>query len=233
LIFSSNLNTPSSEMLISGIDGMELLAGCGIIVLVSSLVHANSYCLLSMAALSFGSLVSLRSDFMYDQKRFWFPGFSSFSGSPNSIMLSLYYLRRRNHYQSLVTSQNIKTLTQQLTEYRKSILGICGQHNWIWRPREGWEPWKSKTPFLLKCLYRVRVITVFIVFGCWLILSVYIIMSFDFPFVRLLGVRYFDSYIIYSPMFMIKLYFCLACEWMNGTQCNCSRTCLPIRQMTS
>ena len=25
--------------------------------------------------------------------------------------------------------------------------------------------------------------------GCWLILSVYIIMSFDFPFVRLLGVR--------------------------------------------
>jgi hypothetical protein len=26
--------------------------------------------------------------------------------------------------------------------------------------------------------------------GCWLILSVYIIMSFDFPFVRLFGVRY-------------------------------------------
>ena len=25
--------------------------------------------------------------------------------------------------------------------------------------------------------------------GCWLILSVYIIMSFDFPFVRLFGVR--------------------------------------------
>ena len=25
--------------------------------------------------------------------------------------------------------------------------------------------------------------------GCWLILSVYILMSFDFPFVRLLGVR--------------------------------------------
>jgi hypothetical protein len=25
--------------------------------------------------------------------------------------------------------------------------------------------------------------------GCWLILSVYIIMSFDFPFVRLLGIR--------------------------------------------
>jgi hypothetical protein len=28
---------------------------------------------------------------MYDQKRFCFPGFSSFSGSPNSIMLSTYY----------------------------------------------------------------------------------------------------------------------------------------------
>ena len=26
-------------------------------------------------------------------------------------------------------------------------------------------------------------------YGCWLILSVYIIMSFDFPFVRLFGVR--------------------------------------------
>ena len=25
--------------------------------------------------------------------------------------------------------------------------------------------------------------------GCWLILSVYILMSFDFPFVRLFGVR--------------------------------------------
>jgi hypothetical protein len=30
--------------------------------------------------------------------------------------------------------------------------------------------------------------------GCWLILSVYIIMSFDFPFVRLFGVRWFCYY---------------------------------------
>jgi hypothetical protein len=30
--------------------------------------------------------------------------------------------------------------------------------------------------------------------GCWLILSVYILMSFDFPFVRLFGVRYFASF---------------------------------------
>jgi hypothetical protein len=30
--------------------------------------------------------------------------------------------------------------------------------------------------------------------GCWLILSVYIITSFDFPFVRLLGVRSFCYY---------------------------------------
>ena len=30
--------------------------------------------------------------------------------------------------------------------------------------------------------------------GCWLILSVYILMSFDFPFVRLFGVRLFCYY---------------------------------------
>ena len=30
--------------------------------------------------------------------------------------------------------------------------------------------------------------------GCWLILSVYILMSFDFPFVRLFGVRQFCYY---------------------------------------
>jgi hypothetical protein len=67
-----------SEMLISGTDGMELPAGFGIIVLVSSLVNTDSYCLLSMAALSFGSacilpfsfsgdtpLVSLLGDFEY------------------------------------------------------------------------------------------------------------------------------------------------------------------------
>jgi hypothetical protein len=30
--------------------------------------------------------------------------------------------------------------------------------------------------------------------GCWLILSVYILMSFDFPFVRLFGVRWFCYY---------------------------------------
>ena len=45
LIFSSILSTPSSEMLISGTDGMELPAGFGIIVLVSSLVNTDSYCM--------------------------------------------------------------------------------------------------------------------------------------------------------------------------------------------
>ena len=30
--------------------------------------------------------------------------------------------------------------------------------------------------------------------GCWMTLSVYILMSFDFPFVRLFGVRYFCYY---------------------------------------
>ena len=55
LIFSNNLSTPSSVMLISGIDGKGLPAGFGIVVLVSSLVNTDSLCLLSMSALSFGS----------------------------------------------------------------------------------------------------------------------------------------------------------------------------------
>jgi hypothetical protein len=38
--------------------------------------------------------------------------------------------------------------------------------------------------------------------GCWLILSVYILMSFDFPFVRLFGVRYF-CYYPYSTIFQL------------------------------
>jgi hypothetical protein len=38
-------------------------------------------------------------------------------------------------------------------------------------------------------LETVRVITFSQFSGCWLILSVYILMSFDFPFVRLFGVR--------------------------------------------
>jgi hypothetical protein len=42
-------------------------------------------------------------------------------------------------------------------------------------------------------LYQVRIITVFTVFGCWLILSVYIIMSFDFPFVRRFNLTLFLS----------------------------------------
>jgi hypothetical protein len=52
---------------------------------------------------------------------------------------------------------------------------------------------KSRCPFF-KCLYQVRVITSSQFSGCWLILSVYILMSFDFPFVRLFGVRYFCYY---------------------------------------
>jgi hypothetical protein len=37
--------------------------------------------------------------------------------------------------------------------------------------------------------FQVRVITFSQFSGCWLILSVYVIMSFDLPFVRLFGVR--------------------------------------------
>ena len=49
---------------------------------------------------------------------------------------------------------------------------------------------KFNPPFLLECLYQVRVITVFPVFRLLTdFFSVYIIMSFDFPFVRLFGVR--------------------------------------------
>jgi hypothetical protein len=43
--------------------------------------------------------------------------------------------------------------------------------------------------FSVEWFYQVRVITVFTVFRCWLILSVYKLMSFDFPFGRLFGVR--------------------------------------------
>jgi hypothetical protein len=41
----------------------------------------------------------------------------------------------------------------------------------------------------IKCLYQVRVVAVFPVFRLLTDLSVYIIMSFDFPFGRLFGVR--------------------------------------------
>ena len=41
--------------------------------------------------------------------------------------------------------------------------------------------------------------------GCWLILFVYIIMSFDFPFVRLFGVRWFWYY-PYSHCFYCSTY---------------------------
>jgi len=41
---------------------------------------------------------------------------------------------------------------------------------------------------VVDCLYQVRVITVFTVFRL-LTFFVYILMSFDFPFVRLFGVR--------------------------------------------
>jgi hypothetical protein len=54
-------------------------------------------------------------------------------------------------------------------------------------------------PFRKKCLYQVRVITFSQFSGCWLLLSVYILMSFDIPFVRLFGVRYF----CYYPYFLI------------------------------
>ena len=57
--------------------------------------------------------------------------------------------------------------------------------------------------------------------GCWLILSVYIIMSFDFPFVRLLGVRYF----CYYPYFLYNIhmttvytqYLILSTPWSHKT----------------
>jgi hypothetical protein len=47
---------------------------------------------------------------------------------------------------------------------------------------------------LLFINYTSKIQPTFISSGCWLILSVYIIMSFDFPFVRLFGVRLFCYY---------------------------------------
>ena len=48
--------------------------------------------------------------------------------------------------------------------------------------------------------------------GCWLILSVYIIMSFDFPFVRLFGVRSF----CYYPYWFIWG-FCVSNIFLRGS----------------
>ena len=45
--------------------------------------------------------------------------------------------------------------------------------------------------------------------GCWLILSVYIIMSFDFPFVRLFGFRFFCYYSYLTKRYIIVKQYAL------------------------
>ena len=52
LSFCSNFRTPSHVTLISGIDGKGMPSGVGMLV-VSSLVHVDSYWRLSISALSF------------------------------------------------------------------------------------------------------------------------------------------------------------------------------------
>ena len=82
LSLSSSLKTPSLVTDISDMAGIGLPTGVGMLLL-SPLVHVNSYCLLRISALSLGSawslpfsfrgaipLVSFRIDLMNDQKRF-------------------------------------------------------------------------------------------------------------------------------------------------------------------
>ena len=76
-----------------------------------------------------------------------------------------------------------------------------------------------------KSFYKCYMFYTFVIqfSGCWLILSVYIIMSFDFPFVRLFGVRYFCyyPYILFKadfiasdyPFGIVKLFLChIVCD---------------------
>ena len=80
--FCNNFRTPLAVTLMSGIAGYVVLLGVGML-LQSSLVHVDSYCLLRMSALSFASawslpcsfkgaipLVSLRKDLKNDQNLF-------------------------------------------------------------------------------------------------------------------------------------------------------------------
>ena len=80
--FCNNFRTPSAVTLMSGIAGNLVLLGVGML-LQSSLVHVDSYCLFRMSALSFASawslpfsfkgaipLASLRRDLMIDQNLF-------------------------------------------------------------------------------------------------------------------------------------------------------------------
>jgi hypothetical protein len=59
------------------------------------------------------------------------------------------------------------------------------------------------------CLYQVRVITFSQFSGCWLILSVYILMSFDFPFVRLFEYK--------RKHYTGKVYITISCKQMKCT----------------
>ena len=99
LILSRSFTTPALVTLISGIDRNGIPSGDGMLLL-SSLVHVDSYFLLRISALSFGSawsrpfsfrgataLESFRSDLMNDQKRFCF-GLCSCFGSPLSMIWS-------------------------------------------------------------------------------------------------------------------------------------------------
>ena len=98
-IFLKSFATPSSVTIMSGIVEHGSPLGWGIFE-VSSRVKGDSYCLLKILALSFGSAcifpfsfrgatpqLSFLRNFMNYQNLFFLPGFKSFSGSPISIRL--------------------------------------------------------------------------------------------------------------------------------------------------
>ena len=99
LSLSRSFITPSLVTLISGIDGENMPSSDGMLLL-PSLVHVDSYCLLRISALSFGSvwrrpfsfkgatpLESFLSVLMNVQKRFCL-GLCSYFGSPSSMIWS-------------------------------------------------------------------------------------------------------------------------------------------------
>ena len=119
--FSSSFTTPSSVTPISVMDRNDVPSGIWM-SLTSSFVHVDSYCRFRMSALSFGlawtfpfslrgamPLLSLRSDLKL-KSRFCF-GWCSWSGSPTSMISSMYFqLQFNNSYD--VCNLDILTITK-------------------------------------------------------------------------------------------------------------------------
>jgi hypothetical protein len=100
---------------------------------------------------------------------------------------------KSNHHTTTTTPQ-IKNNKQQWVKYGTHVWCSLTWYRHFKRNGGLNKILKRQTsPFHYGSKFPAVTITVFITIpqfsGCWLILSVYILMSFDFPFVRLFGVR--------------------------------------------